>query len=129
MNAPTLDTEVRVLMRPGLVTISGDASLQQTKLALLRHNVHAVLVIGAQGQPLGWVTARALLSLSAEDPRLVTASQAVCEPPRRISPNATGREAIAALLEHGATRLLVAPTEGDPPEGVVADMDLLAASV
>lgn len=128
MTAAGLETDVRSLMRPGVVSIGEQSSLEQARRALLSHRVHAILVVGRGGRALGWVTVRDVLARAGRDPGLVTAGSAVGEPAVRVSPATTGREAAALLVECGTARLLVARDDEDHPEGVVGELDLLAAS-
>ena len=58
-----LDTPVRELMSPGVLSLVEDASLRHVLAAMRRHRVHAVAVCGREsGTPLGWVTTRGLLA-------------------------------------------------------------------
>ena len=131
MSVPTtpsdrLETPVRTIMRPGVVSVSDDASLLQAKRALTRHGVHAILIVAsADGRPLGWVTDRGLLSWLEHDLALVLAGQAITEPATFVEPGATAREALDALRVPGVSHLLVARTPGTPPQGVVASLDLV----
>ena len=115
-----LQTPVRSIMRPGVVSVSDDASLLQAKRALVRHGVHAILIVGhGDGRPLGWVTDRGLLSWLDHDLSLLQAGQAITEP------GATAREALDALRVPGVSHLLVSRVAGTPPQGVVAPLDLV----
>jgi|SRR5829696_4474911 len=121
-----LDREVRDLMRPGVISLPGRASLRQVQRTLTSHSVHAVLIMDTQsGKPLGWVTARGLLDHASRDLDLVSAASVVSEPAVTISPSASVRTAIDALLASNATRLLVCARGADAPEGVVTDLDLV----
>lgn len=121
-----LETPVRSIMRPGVVSVSDDTSLLQAKRALMRHHVHAILIVShAGGQPLGWVTDRGLLNWLDHDLALVSAGQAITEPATFIEPGATARDALTALMTPGVSHLLVARTPGTPPHGVVAPLDLV----
>ena len=124
--ADRLETSVRTIMRPGVICVSDDASLLQAKRALVRHRVHAILVVAQDGgRPLGWVTDRGLLSWVEHDLALVTASQAISEPATFLEPGASAREALDELRRPGVSHLLVARTPGGPPQGVVAALDLV----
>jgi len=113
-------------MRPGVIVISGHASVARVQRALLAHGVHAILVLDDDGgRPLGWVTSRGLLRWAEREITLCSARDAVTEPPVAIGPSATAREALALLERADATRLLVVRADGCVPEGVVADVDLL----
>jgi CBS domain-containing protein len=121
-----LDTPVSGIMRPGVITVADDASLRQVQGAIASHRVHAVLVADEHtGRPLGWVTARRVLSLAGRDPDLTTARSAVTNPPVTISPNATAREALNVLVDSGCSHLLVCRSGDAAAEGVVSDIDLI----
>lgn len=122
-----LETPVREFMRPGVIAVSEDASLRQAERAMVRHGVHAILLLGRQnGRPLGWVTARGLLPWMTEELSLVPASRGVTETPTYIEPAATAHEALRALSEPGVSHLLVSRLPGEPPQGVVSEVDLVA---
>lgn len=128
LGAPVaLPREVREVMTPGVVTIVEDASVRQARRAMQAHGVHAVLVVGCkQGRPLGWVTARGLLSWIDRDESLSHARDAITEPPTTIEPSASVHEAIREIVQPGVTHLLVQHHPDRPPEGVVGERDLLA---
>jgi CBS domain-containing protein len=122
-----LDTPVRDLMTPGVVTIAEDASLAQAFGAMRAHDVHGVLVVGArQGKPLGWITAEGVLSWLGGDLGLVHARDAITERPVTIDPGASAREAVVALSQADIHHLLVTHGEDRSPEGVVAAVNLVA---
>jgi CBS domain-containing protein len=122
-----LDTPVRSIMRPGVITVSDDASLRQVRGAIASHGVHAVLVVEFRNaRPLGWVSARRVLELADRDPDLTTAGAAVTEPPATIAPAATAREALEKLIGENRTHLLVCRRGDSAAEGVVTDLDLVA---
>jgi CBS domain-containing protein len=121
-----LETSVRAIMRPGVVSVSADTSLLQAKRALVRHRVHAILVVDqAGGRPLGWVTDRGLLNWLDHDLGLVSAGQGITEPATFIEPGASARDALESLAAPGVSHLVVSRIAGEPPQGVVAAMDLL----
>jgi CBS domain-containing protein len=128
LGAPVpLALEVREVMTPGVVTIVEDASVKQARRAMQAHGVHAILVVGSeQGRPLGWVTARGLLSWVDRDESLAHARDAITETPTTIEPSASVREAVRAILQPGVTHLLVQHHPDRLPEGVVGERDLLA---
>ena len=120
-----LDREVGDLMTPGCVTVSEAATVEQAAKALIAHRVHGVLVVGAvKGTPVGWVTARGLLSWLDRDRGLVSARDAITEQPISIHPGESVRAAVQALSAPGATHLLVRRKPDLLPEGVVTDFDL-----
>ena len=122
-----LHTPVREFMRPGVIAVSEDASLRQAERAMMRHGVHAILVLGrTTGQPVGWVTTRGMLQWLNHDLGLVPASQGVTETPTYIEPSATAHEAVKALSGPGVSHLLVSRAPGETPQGVVADVDVIS---
>ena len=66
-----------------------------------------------------------MLDWIEHDLTLVPASRAITERPAWIQPAATAEEAVQALSD-GATHLLVARAPGETPQGVVADLDVIA---
>ena len=100
--ADRLDAAIRDVMRPGVIVISGHASVARAQRALLAHGVHAILVLDDDGgRPLGWVTSRGLLRWAERDITLCSARDAVTEAPVAIDPSATAREALAVLAARG----------------------------
>ena len=96
--ADRLDAAIRDVMRPGVIVISGHASVARAQRALLAHGVHAILVLDdAGGRPVGWVTSRGLLRWADRDIALCSARDAVTEAPVAIDPSATAHEALALL--------------------------------
>ena len=122
-----LDRSVREFMTPGVVTLPEHASLRQAFEALVRHRVHAVLIVGRAGAlPLGWVTAQSCLRFLDHDDDMMSVREAIAEEPKTIEPAASAREALAALSRAGTTHLLVTRSGTDTPEGVVSALDLIA---
>jgi len=120
-----LATPVRDFMRPGVITVPDDASLLDAKRAMVRHGVHAVLIVAASsGRPLGWVSDRGLLTWLERDMSSIPAGHAITEPPHYIEPGSVARDALEALAAPGVTHLLVSPIAGGAPRGVVAPIDL-----
>ena len=122
-----LHTPVREFMRPGVIAVSDDASLGQAERAMVRHSVHAILLLGrTTGKPVGWVTTRGMLKWLNHDLGLVPASQGVTETPTYIDASATAQDAVEALSAPGVSHLLVSRSAGETPQGVVADIDVIA---
>jgi len=122
-----LHTPVRDFMRPGVIAVSEDASLRQAERAMVRHGVHAILILGrTTGRPIGWVTSRGMLRWITHDLGLVQASQGVTETPTYIEPGAPAHEAVQALSHPGVSHLLVTRSPGETPQGVVSDLDVIA---
>ena len=121
-----LDTHVGSIMRAGVISMAGDASVRQVQRALVAHRIHAVLVVDVKtGEPIGWATAAGVLEHMLGDAALMPAVVAVTEPVESIAPGATAEQALRLMLDTGARRLLVRRHPGSPPEGVLSEMDLV----
>jgi len=120
-----LTIPVRDIMRPGVVTLPEDASLLEAKRAMVRHGIHAVLIVDRdRGRPLGWVSDGGLLAWLERDVGALPAAHAITEPPHFVDPDAIARVALEALEAPGVTHLLVA-SPGGAAQGVVAAIDLV----
>jgi CBS domain-containing protein len=105
-----LDVAVRKAMSPGIVSIAEGATLDAVYHALVRHRIHALLVVGSKSAtPLGWATAGGLLAHADEDRALVSA-----------------RDAITMLSELNATHLVVVEEKGGFPVGTISELDVAA---
>jgi CBS domain-containing protein len=114
------------VMRCGVVSVSRSTSLEAVARVMCEHDVRGVLVVGGDGAPLGWVTARGLLAQHAADWRRVAAGQAISEPCVRVVPSASVASAIDTLLGSQASRLAVMRPGSRTPDGVVSEGDLVA---
>jgi len=115
------------LMTPGVVMIDEDASLRQGFRALVAHGKHAILVVGPEGKPRGWITDRGLLWHLDQSSDLRPVGDAISEPAVSVPPGATARAALQRLSEAETTHLLVAPAAGHTPQGVISAFDLVRA--
>jgi CBS domain-containing protein len=121
-----LETAVRDVMTPGVVTIAEDASLVQVLRAVRAHDVHAVLVVGNRhAKPIGWITTDGLLGWVGRDQSLACARDAISEEVTRIDPLASARDALDALAGPGTTHLLVCRHPDGAAEGVVSAVNLI----
>jgi CBS domain-containing protein len=121
-----LQTAVRDVMTPGVVTISEDASLLQALRAIRAHDVHAILVVGARDpKPIGWLTVDGLLEWIGQDASLLCARDAISEMPAVIDPLASARDALAMLSQPDTQHLLVCRQPDGAPEGVVTAVNLV----
>ena len=120
------DTEVRHVMRPGVVALPEDASVLEARRAMQSHGVHAVLVVQrAHGRPFGLVTPHKLLDWIDKDEAVGYAREAIGQAPVWIQPTATVREAAQLLREPHIAHVLVRRRDEEMPEGVVTARDLL----
>ena len=80
-NAPGLTRHVSNVMHHGFIAVPAGASLAEVVAAMRDNHVHAVLVTGSDGAPLGWVTSRGVLHNHARDWTMATrAADAITEP-------------------------------------------------
>ena len=119
-------TPVRRIMRSGVVSVPGNASLLHAAKALADHGINAVLVIHT-GSPdrVGWLTSSALIEQLLDYSPFDPVAAAVTEKVTSIAPSATVADAILALAAPGVTHLLVTNGAADAPQGVVSDVDIV----
>jgi len=113
------------VMRSGVVSVSESTPLNAVARVMREHAVHGVLVVGDDGELLGWVTARGVLHHHAADWRHLNAGQAISEPCVRVVPSANVPAAIDAMLDAQASRLVVMRPGSRTPDGVISDIDLV----
>ena len=114
-------------MTRGIVICRDDTTAAQAARAMTDRHSRAVIVVAAQGRPVGVVTGSDLLPHIAAG----TADAPVTElmhAPLTIGSGATLREAADRMLEHGIHRLVVVdPAAPDEiPLGTIATTDVLA---
>lgn len=118
-------TSLRRIMRSGVVSVPGNASLLQAAKALADHGMHAVLVLHTGSlDRVGWLTSSALIERLLDYSPFEPVADAVTEPVTCIAPSATVADAIRALAAPGVTHLLVTNGAG-APQGVVSDADIV----
>ncbi|HVN62018.1 MAG TPA: CBS domain-containing protein [Gaiellaceae bacterium] len=115
------------VMSHGLVACRDGTTVRQAARVMTERHVRALVVVAADGRPLGVVTGTDLLPLVGAD----AGNRPVAElmhPPITIGPAASLREAADLLLEHEIHRLVVVdPDDPDAvPLGVVATTDIVA---
>ena len=122
-----LDAPVTDVMHHGVVSLPASATLTDAAAAMRDNKVHAVLVTGTDGSPLGWVTSRGILHNHARDwTTEASAVAAITQPAASVAPTATLADAMTVFVATGASHILVAGTAGEAPAGVIADSDLVA---
>ena len=126
-SAPGLDTPVSEVMHHGLIALPATATLADAASTMRDNNVHAVLITGTDGSPLGWVTSRGILHNHARDWTVgASAADAITQPAADaltrmwLAPVATKTVIASARVAVGATLAAGAPS------GVLADSDLVA---
>ena len=122
-----LETRVTEVMHHGVITLPAKATLVDAAAAMRDNKVHAVLVTGSDGSPLGWVTTRGLLHNHAREwTAEASAADAITQPAASVAPTATLADALTVFVATGASHILVAASASEPPLGVIADSDLVA---
>ncbi len=115
------------VMSHGLVACRQGATVRQVARVMTERHVRAVVVVAADGSPLGVVTGTDLLDAVGADANSVTVAE-LMRVPIMIDPTATLREAADLMLEHEVHRLVVvdASEPESVPLGVVATTDIVA---
>lgn len=118
---------VAEVMSHGLVACRDGATVRQAARVMTERHVRAVVVVAANGSPLGVVTGTDLLDLVGEDVDGITVAE-LMHAPITIEPGATLREAADLMLEHEIHRLIVVDPRAPNavPLGVVATTDIVA---
>jgi signal-transduction protein with cAMP-binding, CBS, and nucleotidyltransferase domain len=125
--APGLDRPVTDAMHHGLISLPATATLADVAATMRDNKVHAVLVTGTDGGPLGWVTSRGILHNHGRDWTVAaSAADAITEPAAAVAPTATLADAMTVFVATGASHILVGGAAGQQPVGVLADSDLVA---
>lgn len=126
-SAKHLDSPVTEIMHYGVVSLVEKASLADAAAAMRDNRVHAVLIVGSDGTPRGWVTSRGILHNHAREWTVdSSAADAITEPAAHVALTATVADAMNVFVATGASHILVGPSPKEPPVGVVADSDLVA---
>jgi len=126
-SAPGLDTPVSEVMHRGLIALPATATLADAASTMRDNNVHAVLITGTDGSPLGWVTSRGILHNHARDWTVgASAADAITQPAASVAPTATLADAMTVFVATGASHILVSASAAGAPSGVLADSDLVA---
>ena len=122
-----LDTPVSQIMHHGFVSLPASSTLFEVAAAMRDGKVHAVLITGTDGTPLGWVTSRGILHNHARDWTVATsAAESITEPAATVAASATLADALTVFVATGATHILVGSATAEAPVGVIADSDLVA---
>lgn len=116
---------IRDIMTTDLVTVSRDASLQETVTRMLDNRVGSVVVVRG-GEPIGIVTETDVLAVGTtfdgafED---VPVSRAMSENIVTAGPETSVDQAVAILRDHGIKKLPI--VEDDELVGIVTLTDLV----
>ena len=126
-SVPGLEAPVTDVMHHGVVALPASATLADSAAAMRDNKVHAVLITGSDGSPLGWVTSRGILHNHALDWSIqASAVAAITEPAASVATSAKLSDAMTVFVATGASHILVAASAAGAPVGVIADSDLVA---
>jgi CBS domain-containing protein len=115
------------VMSHGLVACRDSVTARQAARLMTDRHTRALVVVGADGRPLGIVTGTDLLPLVGADAGDRTVAE-LMHAPVTIAPGASLREAADLMLEHGIHRLVVVDPDAPDavPLGIVATTDVAA---
>jgi CBS domain-containing protein len=122
---------VRDLMRSGMVTCGLETALGEAAALLVEHQIHAVIVVGADGLPAGILADSDLLAgewLADDEESLaalrgMTAGELMTPTVETIDAAAPAAEAALRMHERRIARLVV--IDDDRPVGVLATSDVI----
>ena len=111
-------------MTEAVVTASPDASVHEVAELMREHNVGSVVLVAADGRPVGFITDRDIvLSVVAQArPHTERAAEHASSPVIRAEPDMEVEEATQRMVRHGVRRLVV--VSGGSVAGVVTLDDL-----
>ena len=133
MATGTIDLRVADLMSMDPITVSVDASIEDTEELLREHRISGLPVVDADGRLVGVISITDLLYLAVPSvqalirhhERGIRVGEVMSTPPVTIESTATLRE--AALLMHlDRLHRLVAVNADGRPIGVISAMDFVA---
>jgi CBS domain-containing protein len=115
------------VMSRGIVVCLADTTVPAAARAMSERRSRSLVVVDAQGKPLGVVTGFDLLAHSGPGGAVRTVAD-LMRPPLTISPDASLRDAADLMLKHEVHRLLVVdPADPDHmPLGLISTSDIVA---
>jgi CBS domain-containing protein len=112
------------IMTAGVVALPVTASLDNAAEAMAAHDVHGILAVSCDGQPIGWMTADRLLTRLDHSRTLDWAVDAVGEDFVAVTPTAPMADVVEKLNNPSVTRVAVQTRPGLLPEGVITKLDI-----
>jgi CBS domain-containing protein len=121
------ETPVRSVMSPGIIVLSGEATVAACAAAMSERRTHAVLIIDpGTREPLGWVKHKDVLHHLRRDPYTTRAADVVSAEATWIHPEETVEAAAERMVADDISHILVGHGTGTLPEGVLSSWDLVA---
>jgi CBS domain-containing protein len=121
------ETPVRAVMSPGIIVVSGDATVAACAAAMSERRTHAVLIVDpGSREPLGWVMHRDVLHHLRRDPYTTRAADVVSAEATWIHPEEPVENAADRMVDEEISHMLVGHGTGTLPEGVLSSWDLVS---
>jgi CBS domain-containing protein len=121
-------TFVADVMREGIHTCSGSATLREVARTMSDRRIHCVVVNGMRAHEVwGVVSDLDLARGVGGDVDRITASEAAASEVLTVPPSATIEEAAQLMVEHEVSHLIVALEDSGRPIGVVSTLDIARA--
>jgi len=114
-------------MSPGVIVLSGDATVAACAAAMSERRTHAVLIVDpGSREPLGWVKHSDVLHHLRQDPYTTRAADVVSAEAAWIHPEETVEVAGDRMVGEEINHMLVGHGAGTLPEGVLSSWDLVS---
>jgi CBS domain-containing protein len=115
------------VMSHGIVVCREDATARQAARAMTERHSRSLVVVAADGRPLGVITGTDLLAIGRGEADAHSVAE-LMHAPVTVEPGATLREAADRMLEHEIHRLVVVDpaTPQSVPLGLVSTADIVA---
>ena len=127
-SAPLRMRFVADVMREGIYTCPGSATLREVARTFSDRRIHCVVVSGLPGRDVwGVVSDLDLVRGAGADLDETTAGEVAATEVVTVAPSATLDEAAQLMSEHEVAHLLVVHTETGRPLGVISTLDLARA--
>ncbi len=118
---------VRDVMHRGVITVDVETSAREAARMLVRHQVHALIVLDETSEACGVVTNTDILRAFGKNLEQTTVEQIMSSGLHAIAPTALLQEAVEMMLEHRVHQLVV--LKGEPaqrrPVGIISRSDVV----
>jgi CBS domain-containing protein len=121
-------TFVADVMREGIHTCPGSATLREVARTMAERRIHCVVVRGGRDDEVwGVVSDLDLARGIGGDLERITAGEAAATEVLTVPPSVTIEEAARLMVEHEVAHLIVALEESGRPIGVISTLDIARA--
>jgi CBS domain-containing protein len=126
--APRRMMFVADVMREGIHTCPGSATLREVARTMADRRIHCVVVSGPRDEEVWGVVSDLDLARGVSgDLEAITAGEAAASEVLTVPPSATIEEAAQLMAEHEVAHLIVALEHGGRPIGVISTLDIARA--